>query len=98
MKNLRQSEEDKVRRPIGYVQFCIWLLLAKALVISGKSETAVELINNQSFRIQMPVELSDFQLGEGHWGAGKGRAAQQSGSNAIFIADVPAGKHKVVRF
>ncbi|MDX6708989.1 MAG: hypothetical protein QOH96_5, partial [Blastocatellia bacterium] len=48
----------------------------------------ITVVNNQPFRIQMPILLRGQRLGPGDWTIGKGRAVQQLGDDLVFVADL----------
>ena len=76
------------------------LLCAVGSVIA-KDKTAphaVVIVNNQPFRVRMPVRIRAQKLGAGAWATSDGRPVQQAGSDAVFIAELNASASKRLSF
>jgi hypothetical protein len=74
------------------------LILAGATALAGATTETVrtiELVNNQPFAINMPVKISRVSPGPGTWAADRS-AVQQSGSDLVVMADVPATGSRVL--
>jgi len=59
---------------------------------------AVELVNNQTFRVWMPLRVRHLMLGNGSWTTDEGQAVQQSGADVVLVADLAASSRKRISF
>ncbi|MCA1555416.1 MAG: hypothetical protein LC747_01880, partial [Acidobacteria bacterium] len=58
----------------------------------------IVLVNNQPFRVRMPIHVRGQKLGLGTWAVSDGRPVQQVGTDAIFIADLNASSSERLAF
>jgi hypothetical protein len=64
------------------------LLLLPIALFANKAPRKLTIVNNQPFRIQMPVRLRAQKLEPGDWETSKGRPVQQLGDDVVFISDL----------
>lgn len=70
----------------------IALLPAQSVMAVSPQAVEIELVNNQSFPVRMPVAVKSGNLNDANWKTAGGRAAQKDGGNLVFVADLPASK------
>ncbi|MEP6911719.1 MAG: hypothetical protein ABI923_03130, partial [bacterium] len=72
--------------------------------IAAAKKTAsndVVIVNNQPFRVRMPIQIRGHKLGAGSWSIGKGgrqTPVQQVGNDAVFIASLEASSTERLSF
>ncbi|MCA1592577.1 MAG: hypothetical protein LC754_08005 [Acidobacteria bacterium] len=91
------------------VEASLWRVVCAALVmlcamgaIVAQSKLAprdsIVIVNNQPFRVRMPLGVRGRKLGVGTWETSDGRPAQPLGDDAVFIADVKASSSERLTF
>ncbi len=64
---------------------------ARSAIIAGSPQTVkIELVNNQSFPVRMPITVKSGNLNGETWRTSDGKAAQKDGDSLVFVADLPA--------
>ena len=63
---------------------------AKPVVIAATETVKIELVNNQSFPVRMPIAVKGGNSKGETWKTSSGKAIQKDGDNLVFVADLPA--------
>ena len=69
-------------------------LLASAVVAVSPQTVKIEVVNNQSFPVRMPIAVKSGNLNGETWKTSDDKAVQKDGDSLVFIADLPASSHQ----
>lgn len=78
----------------------VLLIFCTVSAIANKTTASndVVIVNNQPYRVRMPMRIRGQKLGTGNWVTSKGRAVQQVGDDLVFIADLNASSSQRLSF
>ncbi len=95
----KRNVEDTLRR--GLCAALVMLCAVSGIVASNKNAPrtrTIVIVNNQPFRVRMPLRIRNQQLDAGKWATNAGQPVQQVGDDAVFIADLKAAASERVTF
>ncbi|MDQ3179532.1 MAG: hypothetical protein M3Q33_03330, partial [Acidobacteriota bacterium] len=72
-------------------------LPAQTVVAVQPSTVKIELVNNQLFRVRMPINIKSGNLKGETWKTSSGKAVQKDGDDLVFTADLPASSSQTFK-
>ncbi|MFN2453330.1 MAG: hypothetical protein ABR577_03840 [Pyrinomonadaceae bacterium] len=93
-KKNRARAAHVIRRRCSCALLIVLCAISNLAADRRSAPPVVELINNQPFRVRMPLRIFGQKLGAGAWETSDGRPVQQAGSDAVFIAELDASTSK----